>query len=200
MDELPPELAHITANFQPLSRLFDRTAQECYNDLGDIITALAGIPQQINGEATVNGAGFVSPANAQKRLKWIGFANMHRERFIKLLVVLRWSKNLEQVSKIIDLVSWIVQQNSLYDGVDDGMASLRRGLDNQKVPAPDLGMALDILASGKSSKMPAVCLGSAFSGSGSTDIDSSATISLRRLLPTRFSRLYRISIPSFTCA
>lgn len=156
VEELPPELAHITANFQPISRLLERSAQECFNSLDETVTALANIPQHVNGEVTANGAGVVSGVNAQKRLRWLDFANTHRERFIKLLVLIRWSRHSDEISKIIDLYAWMKEQEFLLENADESLANLRRELDGEKVPSPDLETALEVLVTGESSKMPDV--------------------------------------------
>jgi len=161
-EQLPPELAHITANFQPLSRLLERSAQECYNNLDETITALAGIPLHIDEKVLAHPENFknivVSGEDAHKRLRWLEFGKAQRERFVKLLVLTRWSRQVNDVGKVIDLFNWMNIQSNIFGEVDESMAQLRRWLDGEKVPAPDLESALEVLATGTSSKMPDVCL------------------------------------------
>jgi hypothetical protein len=200
LDELPPELVHIVDGFYPLGRLLERSAQECYNDLDETITALADIPAQINGEHATNSAGFVSAGNAQKRLRWIEFANTQRERFIKLLVLVRWSRQVNEVGKLIDIFNWMRTQDQLWDTVDDAMLNLRRTLETEKIRRPDLETALEILATGKSAKMPDVCC----CGTGNIDtlanLCSLAMSSKMRSLPMRYSRHSVTSMSYFTYA
>lgn len=162
MDQLPPALTHITTNFQPLSRLLERSAQECYNNLDETITSLADIPSQIDEKVLAHPENFknivVSSSDAQKRLKWLEFGKTQRERFVKLLVLTRWSRQVDDVGKVIDLVNWMNTQSNTFGEVDESMAQLRRWLDGEKMPAPDLETALEVLATGNSTKMPDVCL------------------------------------------
>ena len=200
LDELPPELVHIVDGFYPLGRLLERSAQECYNDLDEIIAALADIPSQINGEHATNSAGVVSAGNAQKRLRWIEFANTQRERFIKLLVLVRWSRQVNDVGKLIDIFNWMRTQDQLWDTVDDAMLNLRRTLQTEKVPRPDLETALEILATGKSSRMPDVCR----CNYGNLDILANlcSLAMSRRMhsLPKKYSRHSVTSMSYFICA
>jgi len=200
LDELPPELVHIVDGFYPLGRLLERSAQECYNDLEETITALAEIPSQINGEQASNSAGVVSAGNAQKRLRWIEFANTQRERFIKLLVLVRWSRQVNEVGKLIDIFNWMRTQDQLWDTVDDAMLNLRRTLETEKVPRPDLETALEILATGKSAKMPDVCCCGFGNVNTLANLCSLAMFSRMRSLPTRYLRRFVTSMSYCTCA
>lgn len=163
LEQLPPELAHITANFQPLSRLLERSAQECYNNLDETITALSNIPSHIDEKVLAHPENFknivVGNNDVQKRMSWLEFGKAQRERFVKLLVLTRWSRQVEDVGKVIDLFNWMNTQSTLFGEVDESMAQLRRWLDGEKIPAPDLETALEILATGTSTKMPDVCIG-----------------------------------------
>lgn len=155
-----PEIEHIIANFMPLSRLFQRTAQECFNSLNETVSALSALPatQQIRA-AGVNGAGTANGAvaNSEKKLKWLHFANTNREKFIKLLVLLQWSRRVDEVSALIDLVVWSNMQIQSYDAASHFMGEIKRGLESAKVPSPDIVTALEALTLGRSERMPDVC-------------------------------------------
>jgi len=200
LDELPPELVHIVDGFYPLGRLLERSAQECYNDLDETINALADIPSQINGEHATSSAGVVSAGNAQKRLRWIEFANTQRERFMKLLVLVRWSRQVNDVGKLIDIFNWMRTQDQLWDTVDDAMLNLRRSLETEKIPRPDLETALETLVMGKSSKMPDVCRCSSGNLDILANVCSSAISSRMRSLRRRYSRRSITSMSYFICA
>jgi len=162
LEQLPPELAHITANFQPLSRLLERSAQECYNNLDETITTLADIPSHVDEKVLAHPENFknivVSSNDAQKRLRWLEFGKAQRERFVKLLVLTRWSRQVDDVGKVIDLFNWMNIQSNIFSEVDESMAQLRRWLDGEKVPAPDLETALEVMATGTWTRLPHVGL------------------------------------------
>ncbi|KAF2176366.1 MED14-domain-containing protein [Zopfia rhizophila CBS 207.26] len=166
MDQLPPEIQHITSeHYQPLSKLLTRISQECFNDLSELLTTMADMPvaQQPNGPLTngvgghtaTNGAGKdASPNNVQKKLLLMKFAQDQRAKFIKLLVISEWAKKSPEVSKLIDLRAWMGEQISQMDAVVESMAHLRMALKNARQPNPDMKTALEILSSGKASWIP----------------------------------------------
>lgn len=179
LQDLPPEIAQVTVNFQPLSKLLGRAAQECYNNLIDTITSLAEQPEpvQANGNVNTTNHGPLSAASAHKRVQWLNFANTNRERFIKLLVLLQWSQHVGEVSKIIDLFAWMREQEMHYNNVDDMMGYMKREMHPEKLPNPDLNTALEILSTGQSSQMPDVCiLPCQYQPSSPADFDSSSDI------------------------
>lgn len=160
MSESPPEIERISANYMPLSRLFQRTAQDCFNDLNEMITALASLPatQPAGRNVLPNGADTASglTVSSEKKLRWLYFANGNREKFIKLLVLLQWSRRVDEVSAIIDLVVWANNQVQFYDAACHFMGEIKKGLESAKVPSPDIETALEALTLGGSERMPDV--------------------------------------------
>ncbi|KAI9722445.1 MAG: mediator complex subunit [Chrysothrix sp. TS-e1954] len=155
-EDPPPEIAHITQGFQPLSRLFGRVSQECFNDLNDLITDLADLPHQphVNGVTPSNTSGNTSQTNIERKLRWLHFANTQREKFIKLLVILQWSKKTEEVGKLIDVGAWAVSQDARYKDVSNSMGELVRRFSTSKIRAPDVEIALETLTTGASTLLP----------------------------------------------
>lgn len=148
---LPPEIQHITEGYLPLSKLFTRVSQECFNGLNELISELAQEPYvpQVNGFPPRDGTGHSQPDNgAQKRLRWLQFANDQRESFIKLLVILQWSKKVDDVSKLVDISVWNGEQRRSYDDSHGYLANMRRDMANARTSAPDIESALEVLNSG----------------------------------------------------
>lgn len=162
----PPEIKHITDGFQPFSKLLTRTAQECHNDLLELINNLADIevPSQegapvVNGlgsHAMQNGAVNASPQSVQKRKMMFEWADMHRKRFIKLLVLSQWSRQAAQVSKLIDILNWAREQEVSYNDAAYWIGAQKANSDNWKVRNPDIKTALEVLSTGKVSWIPEV--------------------------------------------
>jgi mediator of RNA polymerase II transcription subunit 14 len=162
--ELPPELVHIT-NYTPLSTLFSRVAQECFNDLTETLTKMADLPvtQQpglTNGASghTVNGAGNTTVNNTRKKQIMMEFAEQHRTRFVKLLVLSSWSRQSETVQRLVDVSNWQNQQTWHYFNVVDAMGNLKREMEHATLKSPDIETALHVLATGKTPWLSTVCI------------------------------------------
>jgi mediator of RNA polymerase II transcription subunit 14 len=190
----PPHLLHITHGFFPYSQLVNRAVQQCWNELSDLITELAEvqIPTQsqqsspmalMNGKASSN----QSAENVQKKLRILEFAHAKRTEFIKLLVLSQWSRQAGDVSKLIDLQSFIRTRHMAYNATIQRVADMKRDLVRAQIANPDLKTALEVLSTGHVSNMPdvSICLlllihSHAYMLGLSLDIDL-PDLSLRRL-------------------
>ncbi|PLB35516.1 mediator of RNA polymerase II transcription subunit 14 [Aspergillus candidus] len=156
----PPELLHITQGFFPFSTLINRSVQQCWNDLSELITELAEVqvPSQGSGSPTsnLNGKtpGNQSPENLQKKLRVLNFAHAKRAEFIKLLVLSRWSRQAADVSKLIDLQNFIRIRHQAYVGALQSIGDMKRDLVQAQVANPDLQTALEVLSKGQVVSMP----------------------------------------------
>ena len=155
----PPDIEHITTGFQPMSKLIDRVTQECFNELVDLINQLAdetdqasaGMVNGTSGFAVVPNASGPSVNDVSRRVRMMEFANKHRERFIKLLVLLQWSRQVEDVSTMIDLWNWYRTQVGYHDEAAEWVGRLRISTSRAKQPNPDIQTALEVLSKGKAS-------------------------------------------------
>ena len=159
--QLPPEIEHVTLGFRPLSRLITRLAQDTFNGLTEVINEMADMElSQKNGVPQQNGAASnqASQVNIQKKTRLWDFAQEQRAKFIKVLVLSQWSRQSEDVSKVIDLNVWMTEQKELYKRITLWMGELRRvmGVRDVKIPSPDLNTALEALSTGKAAWLPDV--------------------------------------------
>ena len=164
MSQLPPEIEHITFGYLPLSTLVARLVQETFNGLTDIINEMSDMqmPQashytpfnnirpQING----NGSGNSSQVNVEKKLRMLEFAQNRRAQFIKVLVLSQWSRQAEEVSKVIDTKLWLDGQRRTFEDAASWMGELKRILAPVKMPNPDIKTALEALSLSKASSLP----------------------------------------------
>ncbi|KAF2459435.1 mediator complex subunit MED14-domain-containing protein [Lineolata rhizophorae] len=161
-DDFPPEIEHITPGFRSLSTLISREAQECYNGLVQLINDLADIPvprlqaNGVNNGAVSNGAGDVSPANLKKKKMLMEFAHKHRDIFVKILVLLRWSSRAEDVSRLIDINWWMTNQEHALEEAANWIGRIKLDMNSAKVPNPDLKTAFQVLSTGKADYMPSM--------------------------------------------
>lgn len=157
----PPELQHITEGFFPLSKLVNRSVQQCWNDLADLVAELAGIeiPSQASNTSSMgNGkvSGNQSPEIVRKRLRALEFTQARREEFIKLLVLSQWSRQASDVSRLIDIQNYIRTQHQAYAAALQWVGDMKRGLVRAQVANPDLRTALEVLSKGEVVSMPDV--------------------------------------------
>ncbi|KAL4800080.1 mediator of RNA polymerase II transcription subunit 14 [Aspergillus venezuelensis] len=156
----PPELQHITQGFFPFSKLVNRSVQQCWNDLTDLVNELAEI--QVSSQnpsassATANGKvpGSQSPENVRKKLRALDFAQAKRGEFIKLLVLSQWSRQAADVSRLIDIQNLIRIQHQAYAGALHYMGDMKRDLVQAQVANPDINTALEVLSRGEVVSMP----------------------------------------------
>lgn len=161
----PPELTHITQGFFPFADLVNRAVQQCWNDLSEMITELAEIqvapqPQQPSQMALTNGkgSGNQTPDNIQKKIRILEFAQAKRTEFIKLLVLSQWSRQANDVSKLIDLQSFIRIRHMSYQAANQRVADMKMDLVRAQVANPDLKTALEILTTARASHMSDVSI------------------------------------------
>ena len=158
--DLPPEIRHITTGYMSLGTLYSRVAQLCTNDLKELIEELAKEPveMQPNG-GTVNGVGAnrvgdISQTNVEKKYKWMDFAMTHRDRIIKVLVLSQWSRQVNSVSKLIDLRNWLFERQEEHNQTRGNLFTLAADLHNMKVWNPDIRTAFETLSTGKATQFP----------------------------------------------
>ncbi|KAL2374366.1 hypothetical protein RJ035_006042 [Blastomyces gilchristii] len=160
-DSLPPELVHISQGFFSLGHLINRAAQQCWNDLTDLITELAD-PQSTATHvaappiSTTNGKYTPSQSateNAQRKLRILEFAQAKRADFIKILVLSQWSRRAADVSRLIDIQAFIRMRYDCYNGAILSIGEMKRDLIRAQTANPDLAMALEVLSTGRVAAM-----------------------------------------------
>ncbi len=164
ISRLPPEMQHITLGFLPLSTLIARLVQETFNGLTEVIDEMSDMQvslasqhtpfhnakTQING----NGIGNSTKVNIEKKLRMLEFAQNRRAQFIKILVLSQWSRQAEEMTKVIDTRFWLQEQGQHFDGAIHWMGDMKRFLIPIKMPNPDIKTALEALSLGKASWLP----------------------------------------------
>lgn len=162
LQQLPPEIVHITEGFEPLSRLLMRLAQVTHNRLSAKIMELAAMPtpsSAVNGNGMhyANGTDDNSVDNVKKKVNLLKFAEVTHADWTKALVITHWSRISEDVSKVIDLKVHLDNQKRFYDAAFYDLMEVKRSLVQARVPNPDLRTAVEVLSTGKASWMPDVC-------------------------------------------
>ncbi|PWY69170.1 mediator of RNA polymerase II transcription subunit 14 [Aspergillus sclerotioniger CBS 115572] len=155
----PPDLPHITQGFFPFSKLINRSVQQCWNDLSDMITELAEMqvnPHEYHPSPVPTSGkypGNQPPDNTRKKLRMLEFSHAKRAEFIKLLVLSQWSRQAADVSKLIDIQNFIRARHQAYTGALQCVGDMKRDLVQAQVANPDLKTALEVLSKGKVESM-----------------------------------------------
>ncbi|CAI7571485.1 unnamed protein product [Penicillium bialowiezense] len=147
----PFELPHITQGFFPFGTLVNRSVQQCWIELSELITELSAIEVlPSNGKP----GGNQSPENLLKKARILEFAHDKRAEFIKLLVLSQWSRSAPDVSRLIDIQNFIRTRHQAYDSALQFVGEVKRDLVRAQVANPDLKTALEVLSKGRVSSLP----------------------------------------------
>lgn len=160
----PPKLQHIVQGFFPLSKLVNRSVQECWNDLADVVAELAEIQVPLQDTSTSASPILVSgkvpgnqfAENVRKKLRVLEFAQTKRGEFIKLLVLSQWSRQAADVSRLIDIQNFIRTQHQAFAEALQWIGDMKRDLVRAQVANPDIITALEVLFKGEVVSMPHV--------------------------------------------
>lgn len=170
MSQPLPELPKLEECYLPFGKIVGRVAQETNNSLGDLLEKMSNL--QINpAQALTNGfnghlpnGDAPSPAasDSRKRLM-LDWAWEEREKFVKLLVLSKWGRRADDVTRLIELNMWLNEQDRCYDDAATWIGHLKLNMQRAMDPSPDLKTALEVLGTGKVSAMPDVCSAIVFS-------------------------------------
>ncbi|KAF2001091.1 MED14-domain-containing protein [Amniculicola lignicola CBS 123094] len=152
MQQLPPEIQQISADaYHSFGKLLERTCEECYRDLLDLLGQLA----KITDHQTDESAPIDHKVSQQKRLMVARFAQSHRAKFIKLLVILEWGKTSSvEVAKLVDLFGWMRTQAEHMEYLDFAMTELKIKINGLRQYNPDIRTALEVLSTAKAPWIP----------------------------------------------
>ena len=143
---------------KPLGTLMQRTAAQCFFDLNRNLQAMIDVPvdphhQQPNGVMPY-GSPDASQSSVNKKAKLYDWAKDQRERFIKILVVADWSRNIEEKARLLDVESWINKQKAAHASSLQSIANIKNQMITAKHPSPNIEGAMEVLATGKASWTP----------------------------------------------
>ncbi|KAK8140059.1 mediator complex subunit MED14 [Apiospora sp. TS-2023a] len=157
MNDLPDEVRHITEGFVPLGVLLSRLAQMTHNQVQGKILELAKIPLPPASVlmGTSNGQGDDKVAESvYKKKVLLEFIQDTHAKWVKALVITSWSRNVGDVSKLIDLMAHINEHRMCYEDTLGTLIDLKRDLVGARLPNPDLQTALQVLATGEAPWLP----------------------------------------------
>ncbi|OWB68354.1 hypothetical protein B5S30_g3732 [[Candida] boidinii] len=129
----PPPIPHIESNSTPLSVIIKRQAVFTYKQFREFIS-------------TLNNS---SLSDFDKKRKFLNLIILLRENFLRLYVLIKWSKNSKKIEKLIDLFVWLREKNQLITNNLVSISSIKESLVRAKLPNPDISTSLEVLLLGK---------------------------------------------------
>jgi mediator of RNA polymerase II transcription subunit 14 len=141
-----------------LGTLIERVGELCFRGVEDLIHSLER--KQL---PMTNGVSYLPSnrpdVNQLKKKEVMDFAHLQRSKFIKLMVLVKWSEQAaKHMAKMIDMKVWALELAMQYELAADQIALLKRGLQEFKLRSPDMETALAVLSTGKVPWMPDVCV------------------------------------------
>lgn len=159
--QTPPELdqswRQSDAN-KSMGTLIDRLAQQCFSDLSDTVARMSEMqdPAQSNQpNGVLPHTHDTSEASLSKKRTFMEFANGQRDRFIKTLVLSDWAKHGgEEMARLVDIKVWQEKQAEAQRRAINFIGITKNDTRTAKMPNPNIEGALELLATGKASKVP----------------------------------------------
>ncbi|WFD26358.1 mediator complex subunit [Malassezia nana] len=136
MEQLLQELPLEDSNLVPLNVLVERLSNLAYQNiqnLGDTLPSLS---------------------SHAKRAKIFSTAIELRKIFVKLLVIVRWSKDVEMLNRARNVIGLLVEQQWAHEDVFSGLTQVRKILPNARIFDADLVTAIDVLRTGTYMRLP----------------------------------------------
>ncbi|EXJ95569.1 hypothetical protein A1O1_00691 [Capronia coronata CBS 617.96] len=156
VERAPSDILHLIPkdNYLPIAALISRASQACWNGLTDLVEELASIqvPEQPTEQTKPlpnNLPNNQTTANLDKKERLLQFANDQKADFVKLLVLLQWSKNVDDVSKTISINFWLMKRRQAYWDAIASLAALKQESAGFQLPNPDLKGAAEVLSTGR---------------------------------------------------
>lgn len=128
-----PQIPHITMNMTPLNVILDRMAVDTYRQFKEFFKFMESETQ---------------PELVKKR-QFLDMLVKIRKNFVRLYVLCKWSRNSEQIGKLIDLFVWLRDQNQQISSSIMSFGSIKSSLISAKMPEPDLLTSLEVLIQGR---------------------------------------------------
>lgn len=134
--ELLAELPVEQADLLPLNVLVERITNNAYQTLQSLTDTLPAL------------------SSDAKKAKVYTTAIELRKQFIKLLVIVRWSKDADLLNKARNVIALLVDQQWAHEDVFSGLTQVRKILPNARIFEADLVTAIDVLRTGTYTRLP----------------------------------------------
>ncbi|WFD44965.1 mediator complex subunit [Malassezia psittaci] len=152
-EELLGELPVEQTDLIPLAALVERLSNNAYQTLQNLSETLPAM------------------SSDAKKAKIFTTSLELRRNFIKLLVLVRWCKDVELLNKARNIIALLADQQWAHEDVFSGLTQTRRILPNSRICDADLVTAIEVLRTGTYKRLPAVIRDSAIPPERMSDAD-----------------------------
>ena len=139
-----------------LGKLMIRTAESCWAELDQVLKNMAAQPvaQQLPGPNGATPEYDTDAVSLAKKRELMGFAQKHRDRFMKALVISDWAKDADAFAGIIDVNATLGKTNACHVAATTAVGEMKLAMNHAKMPNPNIEGALELLSTGKSHGLP----------------------------------------------
>lgn len=139
-----------------LGKLMIRTAESCWRELDQVLKIMAAQPvaQQLPGPNGATPEYDNDAVSLAKKRELMKFAQLHRDRFMKALVISDWAKDADQFATIIDVNAYLGKVNACHVAATTAVGEMKLAMNHAKMPNPNIEGALELLSTGKSHGLP----------------------------------------------
>jgi mediator of RNA polymerase II transcription subunit 14 len=157
--ELPPPLDQSWRDGpenKSLGKLLIRTAESCWVALDQVLRNMAAqsVAQQPPGPNGATSEYDTDAVSLNKKRALLDFAELHRGRFIKALVISDWAKDADEFARIIDVNAHLGKNNACHTAATSAVGEMKLAMNHAKMPNPNIEGALELLSTGKSHGLP----------------------------------------------
>lgn len=130
----PPSLPHVTTNIIPLLNVLRFHTQEAFKQIERLIEKLA------NTRTT--------SSDISRKLSLVDLIVSIRQEFVKIYTLVKWAQRSKDVSKLIDLLNWLRNQEFYFEALSQGINELNH-FSGAKLPNSDIPLAIEVLVKGR---------------------------------------------------
>ncbi|VVT51978.1 uncharacterized protein SAPINGB_P003276 [Magnusiomyces paraingens] len=132
LDKTPPPIPHITDNYITLKTIIANLVLFTHKEFRNIFETLPATTSDI----------------AKKR-RLLDFIVKIRTEFVKVYVLTKWARISKDISKTIDVVSWLNGQQYCFRNVVSALFGIEKALAGAKLRTPDIETALEVFTAGR---------------------------------------------------
>lgn len=137
LEQLLEELPLEEGGLVPLVVLVERITNMAYQTIQSLGDTLSSLPTDA------------------KRAKIYATALELRRLLVKLLVLVRWSKDAEMLNRARNVIALLVEQQWAHEDVFSGLTQVRKIIPNARMSDADFVTAIDVLRTGTYQRLPA---------------------------------------------
>ncbi|KAK4703340.1 mediator of RNA polymerase II transcription subunit 14, partial [Phenoliferia sp. Uapishka_3] len=136
--DLDAELPVILNDLVPLSFIVERVIGQVFAELANLAEILPGTPEPV------------------RKRKIVDYVLQTRRQILKLLVLVRWSSEADNVAKCMNIIGFLGRQNLEFDRAVNSLTEVKTMLAGARIRNYDLPTAITVLTTGTYTGLPSI--------------------------------------------